>query len=65
MSASQSIDWDIVKKDCRQMGLFFMAATTIFSILPIEANAARLSIGFVVGLVIWFFGLSSSREPSV
>jgi hypothetical protein len=64
MSATQNIDWDIVKKDCRQMGLFFMAATAIFSILPIEASAGRLSIGFVVGFVIWFLGLSSNREPS-
>lgn len=63
MEYFHTIDWGIVRKDCRQMGLIFMATTTAFYLLPIEADANRTSTGFLVGLAIWLYGLRN-QKPS-
>lgn len=62
MSNFLNIDWDIVRKDCRKMGLILILSAIIIPILPLEIGTTRQVVILAIGLVIWLFGTRSSRS---
>lgn len=65
MSKFPNLDWDILREDCRKVGIILIILAIITPVLPLEMSASKQAITLVVGLIIWLLGIYSGRNSSL
>lgn len=58
----RSLDWGIVRKESRQVGLIIIVLAIISQAFPFGISWGWASLAFTAGLVTWLFGLLEPRS---